>query len=238
MSPDVACFERQSAFRILLDQDTLPRARPKPRRTRQSLRQASARLQSWQAMSEKWGALMIASRHGRREAYEQLLRELDAWLRRYYGRRLPPEAAEDARQDALLAVHANRRSYKSSRPFGPWIAAIVRYKWIDQVRLASRHAAVAFDETLAMDDRGQSAVSAVVVDDLLKRLNPAQARVIRLVKLQGASIKDASGAARQSEALVKVNIHRGMKKLAALAARDGALTPDAGSSKPVATGRE
>ncbi len=62
------------------------------------------------------------------------------------------------------------------------------------------------------------------MDDLLRRLKPAQARVIRLVKLQGASIKDASGATGQSAALVKVNIHRGMKKLAALAGRDRVST--------------
>ena len=52
------------------------------------------------------------------------------------------------------------------------------------------------------------------MDDLLGQLKPAQARVIRLVKLQGVSIKGASDATGQSAALVKVNIHRGLKKLA------------------------
>jgi DNA-directed RNA polymerase specialized sigma24 family protein len=36
--------------------------------------------------------------------------------------------------------------------------------------------------------------------------------------LQGFSIKGASGVTGQSASLVKVNIHRGLKKLAALAA--------------------
>jgi hypothetical protein len=46
-------------------------------------------------------------------------------------------------------------------------------------------------------------------------LKPAQESVIRLVKLKGLSIAGASGATGQSTALVKINIHRGLKKLAA-----------------------
>jgi RNA polymerase sigma-70 factor (ECF subfamily) len=49
---------------------------------------------------------------------------------------------------------------------------------------------------------------------LLDTLKPAQSRVIRLVKLQGLSIEEASKATGQSAALVKVNIHRGLKRLA------------------------
>jgi RNA polymerase sigma-70 factor (ECF subfamily) len=51
---------------------------------------------------------------------------------------------------------------------------------------------------------------------LLDTLKPAQSRVIRLVKLQGFSIEEASKATGQSAALVKVNIHRGLKRLASL----------------------
>jgi RNA polymerase sigma-70 factor (ECF subfamily) len=77
---------------------------------------------------------------------------------------------------------------------------------------------------IAIENSSELAINAIAVDDLLKQLKPAQACVIRLVKLQGVSIEDASGATGQSAALVKVNIHRGLKKLAALAARD-AVTP-------------
>src|SRR5262249_17478374 len=72
---------------------------------------------NWQRRSEKWRALMVAAQGGERQAYETLLRELDAWLRRYYARRLPAAAAEDARQDALLAIHAKRHAYAPSKPF-------------------------------------------------------------------------------------------------------------------------
>jgi RNA polymerase sigma factor (sigma-70 family) len=176
------------------------------------------RSERWQRCSERWGCLMAAAQDGERRAYDDLLRELDGWLRRYYARRLPPSAAEDARQDALLAIHARRHAYLPTRPFGPWVAAIARYKWVDHIRDASRFAALSLDDDIAIEDRAESALSIVAMDDLLRRLKPAQARVIRLVKLHGASIEDASGVTGQSAALVKVNIHRGLKKLAALAA--------------------
>jgi RNA polymerase sigma factor (sigma-70 family) len=174
----------------------------------------------WRRRSEQWGCLMAAAQSGESRALDQLLRELDVWLRRYYARRLPGPAAEDARQDALLAVHAKRHAYAQSKPFGPWVAAIARYKWIDQVRDASRFAALPLHDEIPIEDRGEAAISVVAVDDLLRRLKPAQARVIRLVKLEGVSIESASGATGQSAALVKVNIHRGLKKMAALAAGD------------------
>jgi hypothetical protein len=53
---------------------------------------------------------MMVAQGGDGQTYEQLLRELDAWLLRYYARRLPHPAAEDARQEALLAIHAKRHS--------------------------------------------------------------------------------------------------------------------------------
>lgn len=194
-------------------------SRSSGRRTRAA--QAASRSADWEKRSERWGCLMTAAQSGERRAYEQLFRELDVWLRRYYSRRLPLPAADDARQDALLAIHAKRHAYASSRPFGPWVATIARYKWIDHVRDASRFATLPLPDEIPIEDRGEAVVSAIVVDDLLGRLKPAQARVIRLVRLQGASIETAAGATGQSSALVKVNIHRGLKKLAALVGVSG-----------------
>jgi len=159
---------------------------------------------------------MATAQAGDSHAHEQLLREMDAWLRRYYARRLPHPASEDARQDALLAIHAKRHTYVPSRSFVAWVNAIARYKWVDRVREASRFAVVSLDDEIPIEDHGEAAISAATVNDLLGRLKPAQANVIRLVKLKGLSIKRASSATGQSAALVKISIHRGLKKLAAL----------------------
>jgi RNA polymerase sigma-70 factor (ECF subfamily) len=172
--------------------------------------------ESWDRCSERWGHLMVAAQAGDSRAYERLLRELATWLRRYYTRRLPHPSAEDAMQEALLAIHAKRHTYAPSRSFGAWVIAIARYKWIDRVREQSRHAALSLDEDIAIEDHGNAAISNAALDHLLGRLKPAQERVIRLVKLKGLSVARASGATGQSVSLVKINIHRGLKKLAAL----------------------
>jgi RNA polymerase sigma factor (sigma-70 family) len=173
-------------------------------------------IETWRTRSEKWGFLMVEAQSGKRQAYEQLLRELDQWLRRYYAGRLPPGAADDARQEALLAIHINRYAYTPARPFAPWAAAIARYKLIDHLRIASRFVAIPLDNKMSIEDMGEAAINSVTVEHLLSQLKPAQAQVIRLVKLAGASIQDASNATGQSASLVKINIHRGLKKLAAL----------------------
>ena len=51
-------------------------------------------------------------------------------------------------------------------------------------------------------------------------LKPAQSDVIRLVKLDGLSIEAAAAQTGQSPALVKVNIHRGLARLARLIESD------------------
>jgi RNA polymerase sigma factor (sigma-70 family) len=172
--------------------------------------------ESWSSCSKRWGRLMAKAQAGDSQAYEQLLRELDAWLCRYYARRLPHPAAEDARQNTLLAIHAKRHIYMPSKSFGAWVFAIARYKWIDCIRDASRYSALSPDEEISVEDHGQAAISAATLDHLLGQLKPAQESVIRLVKLRGLSIASASGATGQSASLVKINIHRGLKKLATL----------------------
>jgi RNA polymerase sigma-70 factor (ECF subfamily) len=159
---------------------------------------------------------MMASQSGDAGAYRRLLGELGGWLKRYYARRLPAAMVDDAVQDALLAIHEKRHTFEPSRPFGPWLAAIARYKWIDRLRSMKYGSLEELPEDLAVDDHGDSVQSAWSLERLLNRLKPAQADVIRLVKLQGLSIEEAAAQTGQTISLVKVNIHRGLDRLSAL----------------------
>jgi RNA polymerase sigma factor (sigma-70 family) len=162
---------------------------------------------------EDWRALMMASQSGNAEAYRRLLGEVSAWLKRFYSRRLPAAMVDDAVQDALLAVHEKRHTYEHSKPFGPWLAAIARYKWIDRLRAMKNGPTQELPDDLAVEDHGESVRSAWSLERLLERLKPAQAEVIRLVKLQGLSIEEAAAQTGQTISLVKVNIHRGLDRL-------------------------
>ena len=170
-----------------------------------------------------WGDLMVAAQGGNGGAYRRLLSEIDPWLRRFYARRLPQAMVEDAAQEALIAIHTKRHTYEPGRPFRPWLAAVARYKWIDRLRAMKRDTTDELgDDEIAVGDHESAVTSASVLHRLLAELKPAQAAVIRLVKLDGFSIEEASAATGQSASLVKVNIHRGLAKLATMVQGDRA----------------
>jgi RNA polymerase sigma factor (sigma-70 family) len=160
-----------------------------------------------------WDALMAASLAGDASAYRTLLTELDPWLRRFFARRLPVAMVDDVVQDTLIAIHQKRHTYDPTRRLKPWLGAIARYKWIDRIRLMQRWRTEEISEDLSIADHEHAVVSATILAQLLATLKPAQAEVIRLVKLQGFSIDEAAARTGQSSALVKVNIHRGLAKL-------------------------
>lgn len=160
-----------------------------------------------------WDIMMAAAQGGDATSYRLLLGEICVWLQRYYRRRLPPAMVDDAVQDTLLAVHEKRHTYDTGRPFIAWLGAIARYKWIDRLRAMKSHPTEELSEHWPVADHEDAVSSAVSLESLLKELKPAQADVIRLVKLQGLSIKEASGRTGQTISLVKVNIHRGLARL-------------------------
>lgn len=164
--------------------------------------------------------LMAASQRGDRQAYATLLGECRSWLARYFARRLPPHRLDDLVQETLLSLHQKLASYDPARPFLPWLAAIARYRWVDQLRKLYREDEVAIDgEPIAHD--AEPAISArISIDRLMAQLPDGQARAIALVKIDGLSIAEAAAASGQSESLVKVNIHRGLKRLATIVERD------------------
>ena len=70
------------------------------------------------------------------------------------------------------------------------------------------------DENIGVPDHGDTVIAGSTFQQLLAELKPPQAEAIRLVKLEGYSVEEAARATGQSVSLVKVNIHRGLKRLA------------------------
>lgn len=165
---------------------------------------------------------MVAAQSGHGGAYRRLLGEMSEWLTRYFQRRLPAGDVDDAVQETLLAVHRRRHSYDPRYPLGPWLAAIAKNKWVDQLRSLARRPADELSDDMAVGDHEASVISSSVLASLLDELRPAQAQAILLVKLQGYSIEDASGQIGLSPSAVKMNIHRGLARLTSIIEK----TPD------------
>lgn len=160
--------------------------------------------------------LMAMAQDGDRQAYGALLTECQRWLRSYYSRRIAPNHLDDLVQDTLMALHRKLASYDPSRAFLPWLAAIARYRWVDHLRQVYRAEETELDDHLE-DESEESVIAArISLERLFAKLPDGQAQAIELVKIEGLSIAEAARACGQSESLIKVNIHRGLKKLSAM----------------------
>ncbi|HNJ48420.1 MAG TPA: sigma-70 family RNA polymerase sigma factor [Novosphingobium sp.] len=159
------------------------------------------------------------AQRGDKQAYAALLGAARSWLLRFYRRRVLPAQIEDLVQDTLLSVHRKLASYDPLRPFTPWLAAIARYRFVDHLRQVYRAEEQALDHDLPVDSEEEAIAARVSLERLFAALPEAQSRAIELVKIEGRSIAEASQSTGQSESLVKVNIHRGLKRLAAMIER-------------------
>lgn len=158
---------------------------------------------------------MARALEGDKASYRHVLEETRRWLLSYYRRRVPPHMIDDLVQETLVSVHGKRQSYDSTRPYLPWLAAIARYRWIDALR-KMRDQDELHPEAIASDEDDGAVVARLSIERLLSYLPAAQANAIVLTRIEGRSVAEASRISGQSESLIKVNVHRGLKKLAAL----------------------
>ena len=173
-------------------------------------------------------ALMLASLDGDAASHRTLLDRLSSRLRAYYKGKLArmgrgAAEAEDLVQEAMLAVHFKRPTYDPDEPLTPWVHAIARYKLIDFLRRTRTSLAdVPIEEADAImaDDDNVGAESTYDVRRLMERLPKNMRCSIEAVKLDGLSIAEAAQRCGLSEPGVKVNIHRGLKTLTSMIARE------------------
>lgn len=161
-------------------------------------------------------SLMALAQTGDAAAYRTVLETSQRWLRRYFANRIAPSAIDDLVQETLVSIHRKRASYDPDRPFLPWLAAIARFRWVDQLRRSYRADETELTDIFGFEPEDEAIMAKISIDRLLGMIPSGQARAIRLVKIDGLSISEASIRSGQSEPLVKINIHRGLKKLAML----------------------
>lgn len=162
---------------------------------------------------------------GDEAAYRQALGLLAGRLRAYLRRRLSawPDEVEDLVQEILLAMHLQRGTYDPDLPVSAWAFAIARHKLADLWRRRGRRD----DLHDALDDVDEDLLVSEPHDGgarrdlkvLLQELPAAQQMAIVLTKLDGLSAAEAAKETGVSEAAIKVQVHRGLKRLAALEQR-------------------
>lgn len=165
--------------------------------------------------------LWMRAQSGDQTAYRESLSRIAARLRKYFARRLfaLPDDVEDLVQETLLALHQQRGTYKPGLPVSAWVHAIARHKLVDLLRRRGRREALndplddlAEDQQLAAAPDEQPARRDLAL--LLATLPAAQRLAIVLTKIEGLSVAEAAQRGGVSVSALKVQVHRGLKRLA------------------------
>ncbi|WP_255444182.1 sigma-70 family RNA polymerase sigma factor [Achromobacter sp. LC458] len=182
-------------------------------------REFSARLG---AVESELRVLWLQAQAGDETAYRDVLGRIARLLRAYLRRRMGgwQDDVEDLVQECLLALHLQRASYDPTQPLSAWVYAISRHKLIDFWRRNRRYGALNdsiddVDESLLAGDVTET-TSHVDLARLLAVLPVAQRQAIELTKLEGLSVAEAASRIGMSEGAIRVQVHRGLKRLSQL----------------------
>ena len=164
--------------------------------------------------------LFLLGLDGDAPAYHRFLQRLTPLLRGYFRHRLNnlPDEVEDLVQETLMALHAQRHTYRRDQPLTAWVHALARYKLVDLWRRRSRHEALnePLDDEMELfghtDDRVHETQRDLAL--LLDTLPDHQRLPIVRTKIDGLSVREAALATGLSESAIKVGVHRGLKALA------------------------
>jgi RNA polymerase sigma-70 factor (ECF subfamily) len=159
--------------------------------------------------------LMERAQDGDREAFRVLFEEIGPFITRFVRRRMTDQMeAEDVCQEALMAIYKSRHTFQPSRPFEPWMFAIVR-------NVVKRYFSTSLQQTrwqepvavlpqVADEDR---VAFGVEMRQAFEQLTPNQLEAVRLTKLSGLSVEEASQLTGASVASMKVRVHRAYQTL-------------------------
>lgn len=177
----------------------------------------------------RWKEGMIAAQAGDAEAYREFLQDLRPEIMRLVRAKLfDPTPVEDVVQNALLAIHRARHTYRPSRAFGPWMRTIVRNATIDHLRQARRRQEREADvESIELIPDPRCGVEpernerCEELARLLAELPTGQREAIEMMQLEGLSAAEAARRVGISAGALRLRAHRGYCAMRARLKEDG-----------------
>lgn len=151
---------------------------------------------------------VAAAQQGDALALDRLLDELAPYVRRLCAR-IVPAAADDAAQEALLAIFRGLPSLRAPEAIMTWVRSVtVR----TAIRLARQHdREIAVEETL-IGRHASSLEGLVDIDDALARLPASQRAVLVLRTREGLSEQEIAATLGIPAGTVKSRLHRARAK--------------------------
>lgn len=180
-------------------------------------------------IGESFPTVLAAAQNGSEVAFSQLWRDGNPSLLRYL-RVIAPDAAEDVAAETWIQVLRGLADFRGDeRAWRAWLFTISRRRTLDEGRRRSRHPVVSLEyipestlpstadaADVALEHLGTQAALA-----LLTRLPRLQAEVILLRVVAGLDTETVSRLLGRSTGAIRVATHRGLRRLAEIAAQAG-----------------
>ncbi|MCZ6618871.1 MAG: sigma-70 family RNA polymerase sigma factor [Gammaproteobacteria bacterium] len=163
----------------------------------------------------QWSLWMSQAQRGDEDSYARLLTELAEMIKAYLLNRFGRlEMLDDCVQESLIAIHQARHTYDPGRSIRPWLFAIVRHKMIDMLRRQRSEQLLAGYRQESPSEPDPLLESNIGV--LLGALSSDHREAVLLTKYWGFSVRESADRLGVSEGVVKVRVHRGIRKIRTL----------------------
>jgi RNA polymerase sigma-70 factor, ECF subfamily len=182
-------------------------------------------------IGEGFSALLAAAQQGDETAFSRLWRDANPALLRYL-RVIAPEVAEDVAAETWVHVLRGLTGFSGDeQAWRAWLFTTCRRRRIDEGRRRSRSPAVGLDEiplgqlpqTADAADAAMEHISTRAALSMLAELPSIQAEVILLRVVAGLDTDTVARMVRRSPGAVRVAAHRGLRRLAQIAADAGVV---------------
>lgn len=154
---------------------------------------------------------VIAAQNGSTDAFRQLHRRFVASVHGVLLSRFRPSIAEELTQECFLIAFRKLSQLRDPRKFGPWIVAIARR--VDALEERHHYVPMENEEIVDARIRPEVSIDAMRVLDVIQSLPQAyrETLVMRLAEgMSAIEIAEVTGLTPES---VRVNLHRGIRKL-------------------------
>lgn len=154
---------------------------------------------------------VIAAQNGSTEAFRHLHRRFVSSVHGVLLSRFRPSVAEELTQECFLIAFRKLKQLRDPRKFGPWIVAIARR--VDAVDERHHYVAVGSEEIVDTHATPELAIDAMRVLGVIQSLPQAYRETLVMRLVEGMSAFEIADATDLTPESVRVNLHRGVRKL-------------------------
>jgi RNA polymerase sigma-70 factor, ECF subfamily len=175
--------------------------------------------------SDDHALLLEAAVHGDDVALAELVRQTQPLVWRVCTALGSPGLEEDLVQETYLRAMRALPTYRGEAPVRAWLLSIARNVCADHVRRRSRRVRLLKRlhlEAVGMDEGSAESGNSVVVDDLVRRLDPDRREAFVLTQLTGLSYAEAAEALDCPIGTIRSRVARARADLLAMVAESQA----------------